>query len=61
MTRARWVALDAAWKDSDWDPVLRRQIKKYNILNFSDWEDEDEFTEMFGRLVEGLDLFYKPS
>jgi hypothetical protein len=31
----------------------------YNILDFSNWKDESEFTRKFAKLVEGLDLFYK--
>ncbi len=53
------VALDEAWKDCAWEQRLRRQIMKYNILDFSKWKDKREFTEMFRRLIDGLDLFYK--
>ncbi|KAF0108786.1 MAG: pentapeptide repeat-containing protein [Anaerolineaceae bacterium] len=53
------VALDGAWKDCDWEARLREQIMKYNILDFSNWKDEAEFTRKFAKLVEGLDLFYK--
>ena len=35
------------------------QIMEYNILDFSNWKDESEFTRKFAKLVEGLDLFYK--
>ncbi len=52
------VALDAAWKTCDWPGPLRRQIEKYFILDFSDWEERDIFEQQFGRLVEGLGLFY---
>jgi hypothetical protein len=53
------VALDDSWKDCDWPERLREQIMEYNILDFSDWRDEDNFLRMFGRLLDGLDLFYK--
>jgi len=53
------VALDGAWKDCPWPVRLREQIMEYNILDFSNWKDEAEFTRKFGKLVEGLDLFYK--
>jgi hypothetical protein len=53
------VALDDAWKDCAWEQRLRRQIEKYNILDFSKWQDEEEFARMFKRLIAGLDLFYK--
>jgi hypothetical protein len=32
---------------------------KYNIMDFSDWKDEGMLGRKFGKLVEGLDLFYK--
>jgi hypothetical protein len=32
---------------------------EFNILNFSNWKDEAGFTQKLGKLVEGLDLFYK--
>jgi len=32
---------------------------EYNILDFSKWEDEQEFGKVFRKMVEGLDLFYK--
>jgi uncharacterized protein YjbI with pentapeptide repeats len=53
------VALDGAWKNCPWPVRLREQIMEYNILDFSNWKDEAEFTRKFGKLVEGLDLFYK--
>ena len=54
------VALDDAWKTSDWPPVLRRQIEDYNILDFSRWQDDEEMAEAFGRLYEGVILNYRP-
>jgi len=56
--RAR-LARDDSWKDCDWPERLREQIMEYNILDFSEWRDEDSFRRMFGRLLDGLDLFYK--
>jgi hypothetical protein len=53
------VALDGAWKDCPWPVRLREQIMEYNILDFSNWKDESEFTKKFEKLVQGLDLFYK--
>jgi len=53
------VALDGAWKDCPWPVRLREQIMEYNILDFSNWKDDAEFGRKFGKLVEGLDLFYK--
>lgn len=53
------IALDDSWKDCDWPERLREQIMEYNILDFSEWRDEDNFRLMFSRLLDGLDLFYK--
>jgi hypothetical protein len=53
------VALDDSWKDCDWPERLREQIMEYNILDFSGWRDAGKFRRMFGRLLDGLDLFYK--
>jgi hypothetical protein len=52
------IALDDSWKDCDWSAPLRTQIEKYNILPFSDWQDESAMTKMFRRLVDGLSIFY---
>jgi len=35
------------------------QVMEYNILDFSDWEDESAFEGKFAKLLSGLDLFYK--
>jgi hypothetical protein len=53
------VALDEAWKNCAWPARLREQIIEYNILDFSRWQDENEFSKMFRKLIDGLDLFYK--
>lgn len=53
------VALDDSWKACRWPERLREQIMEYNILDFSEWKDEDKFRRMFSRLLDGLDLFYK--
>lgn len=53
------VALDESWKSTDWDKRLMHQIKKYNILDFSKWQDTFTFDKTFKKLVDGLELFYK--
>jgi uncharacterized protein YjbI with pentapeptide repeats len=53
------VALDDSWKSSSWSKRVMEQVMENNILDFSKWEDEDEFKKQFGKLVNGLDLFYK--
>ena len=53
------VALDDAWKTCSWPGPLRRQIEDYHILDFSAWEDAGSFEGQFGKLLEGLKLFYR--
>jgi len=53
------VALDDSWKDCRWSGPLRKQIEKYHILDFANWHDASHFHKMFGKLLEGLNLFYK--
>jgi uncharacterized protein YjbI with pentapeptide repeats len=53
------VALDDSWKDCRWPERLREQIMEYNIMDFSNWRDGEEFGRKFAKLMEGLDLFYK--
>jgi hypothetical protein len=55
------VALDASWKTSKWPGPLRRQIEDYHVLDFSHWRDAEVFKQQFGKLVEGLRLFYQPA
>jgi uncharacterized protein YjbI with pentapeptide repeats len=55
------IALDDSWETCNWPGVLRRQIQKYNILDFSAWKDEDTLTNTFERLISGLKLFYTAS
>jgi hypothetical protein len=53
------VALDDSWKSSSWPKRIMEQIMEYNILDFSAWKNDSKFDEMFRRLIDGLDLFYK--
>ena len=53
------LALDESWKTCHWPARLREQIMEYNVLDFSDWNDEGTFRRMFARLLDGLHLFYK--
>lgn len=53
------LALDASWLSCDWSGALRTQIKKYNVLDFSQWQDEQSFQNQFAKLVDGLELFYQ--
>jgi uncharacterized protein YjbI with pentapeptide repeats len=53
------VALDDSWKSSHWPARIMEQIMEYNILDFSEWEDDVKFDSMFCKLIDGLELFYK--
>ena len=48
-----------SWKTSRWPKRLMEQVTEYNVLDFSRWEEEAMFEEMFTRLLDGLQLFYK--
>jgi uncharacterized protein YjbI with pentapeptide repeats len=41
------VALDDSWKTSSWSEITMEQVKKYNILDFSQWNDDEKFEKMF--------------
>lgn len=53
------VALDDSWKSSPWPKRVMEQIMEYNILDFSEWEDDVKFEGIFRKLIDGLELFYK--
>ena len=53
------VALDNSWKSGFWPARLMEQIMEYNILDFSEWQDDVKFERMFRKLIDGLELFYK--
>jgi hypothetical protein len=57
------VALDDAWKakaEQVGSTVLWRQIKRKNILDFSQWKTK-AFDEPFGKLVTGAKRYYAPA
>lgn len=55
------VALDDSWNREShlWPQRFMEQIKEYNILDFSEWQDDRKFEGMFRKLIDGLELFYK--
>lgn len=53
------VALDDSWKSSQWPKRVMEQIMEYNILDFSEWQDDSKFDDIFRKLIDGLDVFYK--
>jgi uncharacterized protein YjbI with pentapeptide repeats len=52
------IALDGAWQDCRWPARLMEQVKEYNVLDFSRWNDDAFFDEQFKKLIRGLSLFY---
>ena len=52
------VALDDSWRTAAWSQVLLGQLRKLNILDFSDWRDEARFREQFRRLAAGIREWY---
>ena len=53
------VALDNSWKTCSWPERLRQQIEEYNILDFSQWQDDTFFEKQFSKLLKGLNIYYK--
>lgn len=53
------IALDDRWKVSAWPKRIMEQIMEYNILDFSAWRDDNQFGNIFRKLIDGLELFYK--
>jgi len=53
------VALDDKWNDAHWPGPIVQQVKNYNILDFSQWQDEEVFSRQFSKLIDGLDIYYK--
>ena len=53
------VALDDSWKSCKWPRRLRDQVEEYNILDFSEWEDETSFEGQYGKLRQGLNIYYR--
>lgn len=53
------VALDESWKNCEWEGPLRKQITKYNVLDFSQWANPKTMMRQFERLIAGLGLYYR--
>jgi hypothetical protein len=53
------IALDDSWKSSPWPKRVMEQLMEYNILDFSAWQHDIKFDNMFRKLIDGLELFYK--
>ena len=56
------IALDDSWAMStQMSGQLRNQIKKYSVLNFEDWSNQDSFEREMKKLIDGLHLHYRNS
>jgi hypothetical protein len=53
------IALDDSWRSSPWPKRVMEQVMEYNILDFSEWMDDESFGKIFRKLIDGLQLFYK--
>jgi hypothetical protein len=56
------IALDDAWRNSPrptWPKRVMEQVMEYLVLDFSAWENDNQFDITFGKLIDGLGLFYK--
>ncbi|MBI5950504.1 MAG: toll/interleukin-1 receptor domain-containing protein [Chloroflexi bacterium] len=54
------IALDDSWKSAQWPARLMEQIMEYNILDYSKWNDDKAFGQVFNKMIAGLDMFYRP-
>jgi uncharacterized protein YjbI with pentapeptide repeats len=54
------IALDNSWESAKWSARLMEQIKEYKILDYSNWQDDKAFGQVFNKMISGLDMFYKP-
>lgn len=52
------VALDNSWATCVWEERMKEQIKKYNVLDFSTWQNPDRLSVQFDKLIEGLQIYY---
>ena len=52
------IAIDAYWKEWVEDPVLKREVLKYQVVSFEDWANESSFDESTAKLLRGLKQNY---
>jgi len=54
------IELDRSWLANDsLSGQLKAQIKKYNVLDFSDWRNEESLDRQMKKLIDGLNLHYQ--
>ncbi|MDX1939619.1 MAG: toll/interleukin-1 receptor domain-containing protein [Saprospiraceae bacterium] len=53
------IAIDNEWRNGNLSERIKLQIEKYNVLDFSRWQDPMDFNNKLERLLQGLNLFYK--
>ncbi len=51
------IAIDDTWKQK-LDGDMRSEIKQYNVLDFSNWEDDESFDREFRKLAAGIRRWY---
>ncbi len=52
------VALDESWKQAAESHPRWNVLTDYNILDFSDWENDESFGTQFKKLFEGIKRYY---
>lgn len=52
------ILLDESWKTCNWPERLREQVNEYELLDFSNWTDDNFFQEKFKKLLVGIESFY---
>ena len=53
------IALDDTWK-SKMEDINWEHLGENNILDFSDWEDDERFNKQFRKMLDGMKLYYGP-
>ena len=53
------IALDDSWKDCKWPRRIKEQIMEYNVIDFSNWQDEAFFKQQYAKLLKGLNIYYR--
>ena len=51
------IAIDDSWEKSEWPGPLMTQLKKYNILDFSSWQ-QDGAEDAYQKLKRGIATYY---
>ncbi len=52
------IAVDDAWQRCKWSQVLRMQMRKHSVPDFSDWANGGDFEHKLDRFLSSLGLLY---